>query len=208
MADFAIEDGLGFSRIAGVDEAGRGPLAGPVVAAAVILPRPLPVELLGITDSKKLSTPRRAQFNAAIQAQAEYAIGIADIAEIASLNILGATMLAMRRAVDGLSPPPDFVLVDGNRLPAWEYAAKAVVKGDNLSLSIAAASIIAKQARDQMMQDLAKLYPHYGFDRHAGYGTAAHIAAIRQYGASPVHRFGFLRGILDLDVARDTPPNS
>ena len=166
---------------AGVDEAGRGPLVGSVFAAAVILPPDY--DLAGLADSKKLSEKKR---------DAAWCVASADVAEIAELNILHAAMLAMRRAVEGLAVPPQKVWIDGNRVPeGLAVEAEAVVKGDDKIAAISAASILAKTARDAEMYALAERYPQYGFDKHKGYGTAAHLAALKQYGALPEHRAGF-----------------
>ena len=178
-------------RVAGVDEAGRGPLAGPVTAAAVVLPDGL--RLPGLTDSKALSPRRREQLAERIRDQAVcWAIASADVAEIEALNILGASLLAMRRAVMALDPPAEACLVDGNRCPSdLPCPAEAVVSGDRLHAAISAASILAKTSRDAMMLDLHREWPAYGFDRHKGYPTAAHLAALRQHGPCPAHRIGF-----------------
>lgn len=178
-----------------MDEAGRGPLAGDVYAAAVILsPEHLPE---GLNDSKKLSEKKRELLFPQIQEQAiAYCIATASVAEIEAYNILGATMLAMQRAVAGLSVQPNHVLIDGNRMPELSVSAETVVKGDAHSATIAAASILAKVARDHYLLELDRQYPQYGFAQHKGYGTKAHCAAILQYGASPVHRKAFLRKLL------------
>ncbi|RMH37937.1 MAG: ribonuclease HII [Gammaproteobacteria bacterium] len=176
--------------VAGVDEVGRGPLAGPVVAAAVILPDPNPIQ--GLADSKKLSAKRRECLNDEIYTQAiSVNIGVASVEEIDAFNILEATMLAMKRAVSALAVQPTHVLVDGNRCPSWRYASTAVVKGDAKYPCISAASIVAKVARDRLMHSLAEKYPGYGFDKNAGYPTPAHLEALRTLGASPVHRKSF-----------------
>ncbi|WP_297488294.1 ribonuclease HII [Acidocella sp.] len=179
--------------VAGVDEVGRGPLAGPVFAAAVILPAKLPRGLAGlIDDSKKLSAPRRAAALAALRASgAHIALGAASVADILRLNILHASMLAMRRAIARLPVVPDHVLVDGNRAPGCAMPCTMLVGGDGLSLSIAAASIVAKQARDGLMARLALRYPEYGWESNAGYAAAPHRAAILRYGATRHHRRGF-----------------
>lgn len=175
--------------IVGVDEAGRGPLAGPVVAAAVILDRGrVPA---GIDDSKKLDGRRRSALCAEIRAVATVGVGIATVEEIDEINILWATMLAMTRAVDALGVEPGHVLVDGNRLPRWRYPARAVIGGDALCLSIAAASIIAKDVRDGMMREYDALYPGYGWARNKGYGTPDHKAALSTLGPTPLHRRSF-----------------
>jgi len=178
--------------ICGVDEAGRGPLAGPVCAAAVILPEHL--ELPGLTDSKKLTDKKRRELFPLIQEQAiAYGIGFATEQEIDEINILQATFLAMQRALDQLNVRPDLALIDGNREKDFGLPVKTVVKGDSLSANIAAASILAKVTRDNLMVELAEKYPQYGFDIHKGYGTKAHYAALREYGASPIHRMTFLK---------------
>ena len=176
---------------AGVDEAGRGPLVGSVFAAAVILPPTY--DLPGLTDSKKLSEKKRDMLAAAIKAQAlAWCVASADVAEIAELNILHATMLAMKRAVQGLAVVPQYVRIDGNRVPKdLGVAAEAVVKGDSKIIEISAASVLAKTARDAEMYALAERYPQYGFDKHKGYGTAAHLAALAEYGVLPEHRKDF-----------------
>ena len=190
-----IEDGYfsdGFKVICGVDEAGRGPLAGPVCAAAVILPAHL--ELPGLTDSKKLSDKKRRELFPLIQEQAiAYGIDFASEQEIDEVNILQATFLAMRRAIEQLSIKPDLALIDGNRETVFGIPVKTVVKGDSLSASIAAASILAKVSRDDLMLELAQQYPQYGFDIHKGYGTKAHYTALREYGPCPIHRMTFLK---------------
>lgn len=178
----------GFAFIAGVDEAGRGPLAGPVVAAAVILPRQ--GELPGVFDSKQLTDARRRVLRDEIMEIAQVAVGIADVQEIDTLNILRATHLAMHRAVAGLEKV-DFVLVDGLPVKGFPCPAENMVKGDALSASIAAASIVAKVHRDELMEKLDEEYPGYGFAVHKGYGTAAHLEALKRLGVTPVHRRSF-----------------
>ena len=176
--------------MAGVDEAGRGPLAGPVVAAAVILDDLNPIS--GLADSKKLTPLRREKLYDEIRAKALcFSIALATVEEIDSLNILQATMLAMKRAVEGLRLKPNKVLVDGNRLPALLMLAEAIVKGDTLVPSISAASILAKVYRDRWCADYHLEYPQYGFAGHKGYGTVEHLAALRQHGACPQHRRSF-----------------
>ena len=178
--------------ICGVDEAGRGPLAGPVCAAAVILPKDL--ELPGLTDSKKLTDKKRRELFPLIQEQAiAYGIGLATEQEIDEINILQATFLAMQRALDQLAVKPDLALIDGNRQKDFGLPVKTVVKGDSLSANIAAASILAKVTRDNLMVEMAETYPQYGFEIHKGYGTKAHYAALREHGASPIHRMTFLK---------------
>ncbi|WP_137167807.1 ribonuclease HII [Salinimonas lutimaris] len=187
--------------IAGVDEVGRGPLVGDVVTAAVILDPTKPIE--GLTDSKKLSAKKREAFVAQIKAQAlSWSIGRATPEEIDQLNILHATMLAMKRAVEGLSVQPDFVYVDGNRLPDWPYAAEAIVKGDSLHAQISAASILAKVERDNDMIALDKEFPQYGFAGHKGYPTKAHFAALAEHGVLPCYRKSFkpVQALLNTDI--------
>lgn len=192
MPDLSHERRIG-GRVAGVDEVGRGPLAGPVLAAAVVLPARLPRGLAGrIDDSKKLSAlQREAAYAALREAGAEIALGAASVAEIARLNILHAAMLAMRRAVAALPCAPDHVLVDGNRVPGCQPPCTAIIGGDAASLSIAAASIVAKVTRDRLMARLHARYPDYGWARNAGYGASAHRAAILRCGATPHHRMAF-----------------
>ena len=183
----------GFSAVCGVDEAGRGPLAGPVCAAAVILPRDL--EIAGLNDSKKLTEKRREALYEIITREAvAYGIAFASETEIDEINILQATFLAMRRAVEQLSVRPDIVLVDGNREPDFGgLPVKTIVKGDSLSANIAAASILAKVTRDRFMLEQDAIYPQYGFAVHKGYGTKAHYAVLTQYGPCPIHRRSFLK---------------
>ena len=182
----------GFRLICGVDEAGRGPLAGPVCAAAVILPQD--VNIPGLNDSKKLSDKRRREMYPLIKEQAiAYSIAFATEEEIDNINILQATFLAMQRAIDGLQTKADFALIDGNREKDFGLPVKTIVGGDGLSASIAAASILAKVTRDDFMLELAKEYPQYGFEVHKGYGTKAHYEALAQYGPSKVHRMSFLK---------------
>ena len=178
----------GFSRIAGVDEAGRGPLAGPIVAAAVVLAAPV----AGLDDSKRLTAEHREQLFAALH-QGGHAIGVAMVqpADIDHLGIQSANYGAMAQAVGKLEPPPDFLLVDGFAIPGAPIPQLRLIKGDRRSQSIAAASIVAKVVRDRTMRELDRRYPEYGFGRHKGYGTAEHLAAVRQYGACPVHRRSF-----------------
>lgn len=190
-----IEDSFyadGMNVICGVDEAGRGPLAGPVCAAAVILPPHL--EIPGLTDSKKLTDKKRRELYPIIREQAiAYGIGLASEQEIDEINILQATFLAMQRALDQLNIKPDLALIDGNREKDFGVPVKTVVKGDSLSMNIAAASILAKVTRDDMMVKLAEEYPQYGFEIHKGYGTKAHYAALTNHGPSPIHRMTFLK---------------
>ena len=178
--------------LCGVDEAGRGPLAGPVCAAAVILPKETVIE--GLNDSKKLSPQKReALYDVIIKSAVSYGIAFATVEEIESLNILNATFLAMNRALSQLSPQPALALIDGNRNSGISIPSRCVVKGDSLCADIAAASVLAKVTRDRYMLTMAEQYPEYGFEKHKGYGTAQHYAAIRQFGPSPIHRPSFLR---------------
>ena len=180
------------NHICGVDEAGRGPLAGPVCAAAVILPRDL--EIPGLTDSKKLTDKKRRELFPIIKEQAiAYGIGFASEQEIDEINILQATFLAMQRAIDQLDGKADLALIDGNRQKDFGLPVVTVVKGDSLSASIAAASVLAKVTRDDLMLEMAETYPDYGFEIHKGYGTKAHYEALRKHGASPIHRQSFLK---------------
>lgn len=174
--------------IAGVDEAGRGPLAGPVVAAAVVLGE---AYIAGLDDSKKLSGKRRAELEEQILERCMVGIGLASVEEIDRINILQATLLAMTRAVESLGSEPEVVLVDGNRLPRWRYRAQAIIGGDALHACISAASIIAKEHRDRIMREAALLHPHYGWAHNMGYGTREHLAALAANGPSPLHRASF-----------------
>lgn len=185
---------LGYLRVCGIDEAGRGPLAGPVCAAAVILPDGLEIE--GLNDSKKLTEKKREALFDVIAAQAEaYGIGWASEQEIDQVNILQATFLAMARAVEALSLPADFALVDGNRMPPLSIPGETIVKGDGKAACIAAASVLAKVSRDRALRKLDQRHPEYGFAQHKGYGTKAHYAAIKQYGLLPEHRRSFLKNL-------------
>ena len=187
-----IEDSLGMHLICGVDEAGRGPLAGPVCAAAVILPEHL--QIPGLNDSKKLTDKKRRELFPVIQEQAiAYGIGLASESEIDEINILQATFLAMRRALEQLTVRPEIALIDGNRETDFGLPVRTIVKGDSLSANIAAASVLAKVTRDDFMLEQAQRYPQYGFDIHKGYGTRAHYEALRQYGPCPIHRRSFLK---------------
>ena len=190
-----IEDGFyaeGVTYICGVDEAGRGPLAGPVCAAAVILPEHL--QIPGLTDSKKLTDKKRRELYPIIKEQAiAYGIGFASEKEIDEINILQATFLAMQRALDQLSVRPDLALIDGNREKDFGLPVKTVVKGDSLSANIAAASVLSKVTRDDLMEKMALEYPQYQFEIHKGYGTKAHYAALTEHGPSPIHRMTSLR---------------
>jgi len=185
----------GYHLICGIDEAGRGPLAGPVFAAAVILP---PNQLIeGLNDSKKLSAKKReALFDVIQKTAVSCAVGFATEQEIDEINILQATFLAMKRAYDGLSVQPELALVDGNRMPRLGVETQTIIKGDALSASIAAASILAKVSRDRLMVEIDRIYPQYQFAKHKGYGTALHMELLRQYGPCPVHRKSFLKKIL------------
>ena len=190
-----IEEGLyerGIVTVCGVDEAGRGPLAGPVCAAAVILPPHL--DIPGLDDSKKLTDKRRRELFPIIKEQAvAYGIGLASHEEIDEINILQATFLAMERALAQLNVRPDIALIDGNREKDFGLPVQTVVKGDSRSANIAAASVLAKVTRDMIMEELASEYPQYGFEIHKGYGTKAHYEALRTYGHSPIHRMTFLK---------------
>lgn len=189
---FDAEKRNDYSILCGVDEAGRGPLAGDVYAAAVILDPMNPIE--GINDSKKLTEKKRELlFEEICSKVVSYSIATATVEEIEEINILNAAMLAMKRAVEGLSVVPSYVLVDGNKMPDISIMAETVVKGDANSASIAAASILAKVSRDKKLIELDKIYPEYGFSKHKGYGTKAHYEALMKYGPSPVHRMSFLK---------------
>lgn len=182
----------GFELVCGVDEAGRGPLAGPVCAAAVILPKGLVIP--GLNDSKKLSDKRRRELFPIIQQEAvSFGIAFASQEEIDEINILQATFLAMRRAMEQLNPQPEFALIDGNRETDFGVPCKTVIKGDSLSANIAAASVLAKVTRDNWMMEAAERYPGYGFEIHKGYGTKAHYAALEKLGPCPIHRRTFLK---------------
>ncbi len=194
MPDLAFESALlarGLQRIAGVDEAGRGALAGPVAAAAVILPHGF--DCPGLDDSKKMSAPKREAIYERLTGDSTvlWAVAIADCAEIDRLNILRATHLAMRRATEALNPRPDHCLIDGLPVKGFPFPFDAIVKGDGLSLSIAAASIIAKVTRDRLMLEIDREFPQFGFAKHQGYGTKAHLEALRTYGPCRHHRFSF-----------------
>lgn len=187
-----IESELPFELVCGVDEAGRGPLAGPVCAAAVILPKGLVIP--GLNDSKKLSDKRRRELFPIIQHEAvSFGIAFASQEEIDEINILQATFLAMRRAMEQLNPQPEFALIDGNRETDFGVPCKTVIKGDSLSANIAAASVLAKVTRDNWMMEAAEKYPGYGFEIHKGYGTKAHYAALEKLGPCPIHRRTFLK---------------
>ncbi len=198
MPDFSYENAAkekGFSMVCGVDEAGRGPLMGPVCAAAVILPENCVIE--GLNDSKKLSEKKREKlFPEIIEKAIAYCVAFADVDEIEEHNILEATYIAMNRAIEGLTPVADFALIDGNRVPRdIKIPCETVIKGDAKSQSIAAASVLAKVSRDRLMVEYDKQYPQYNFLKHKGYGTAEHIALIKQFGPCPLHRMSFLKNI-------------
>ena len=195
MLEYKLEQELheqGYQYVCGVDEAGRGPLCGPVVAAACILPDGFVLE--GLNDSKKLTPKKRDKLFDLIRENAiAYCIAEASVEEIDELNILEADLLAMRRAIDGLSVPADIALIDGNISRDFQIPAKAVIHGDAISPNIAAASILAKVTRDRQCEELDRQYPQYGIAKHKGYGTKAHMDALRQYGPSPIHRKQFIR---------------
>jgi ribonuclease HII len=185
----------GYSIICGCDEAGRGPLAGPVFAAAVILPHG--IEISGLNDSKKLTEKQRDKlFDEIISLAVDYAIASASVEEIEEINILNASMLAMKRAIESLKTKPEYALIDGNIARGFEIDARPVIKGDALSPSIAAASILAKVSRDRHCMEMDKEYPEYGFAKHKGYATKDHREAVLKHGASPVHRKSFLKKLL------------
>ena len=185
----------GYHYICGVDEAGRGPLASPVCAAAVILPENTIID--GVNDSKKLTEKKReALFDVITEKAVSYCVAYASVEEIEALNILNATMLAMKRAVEGLELPADYAMIDGNKLPDLSIDAECIVKGDARSMSIASASILAKVSRDRLMYEYAKEYPQYSFEKHKGYGTKIHQEAILKYGPCPCHRMSFLGKLL------------
>ena len=185
----------GYKLVCGVDEAGRGPLAGPVCAAAVILPKGLIID--GVNDSKKLTEKKReALFDVICEKAVAYSIQFADVEEIESVNILNATMNAMKRAVENLPVKADFAYIDGNRMPKLSIDGECIVKGDAKSMSVACASILAKVSRDRLMLQYAKEYPQYMFEKHKGYGTKVHVEALREHGPCPIHRMSFLGKIL------------
>lgn len=199
MPDYEFEKAAalsGFSCICGVDEAGRGPLAGPVCAAAVILPEGAVIE--GLDDSKKLTEKKRERLYDIIKETAvAYSVAYGTLEEIETVNILEATYLAMNRAIEGLTVKPDFALIDGNRVPREiKIPCETVVKGDSRSMSIAAASVLAKVTRDRLMLEYDKKYPEYNFKKHKGYGTKEHTELIKQYGPCEIHRLSFLKNIL------------
>lgn len=190
----ALNDG--FKTVCGIDEAGRGPLAGPVFAAAVILPMDFEIE--GLNDSKKLTQKKREQlFDIIVENAVSYSIATATEMEIDEINILKATFLAMNRAVDGLEVSPDIALIDGNQKPGLKIEERTMIKGDAKSVSIAAASILAKVSRDRYMIELSKIYPQYFFEKHKGYGTKLHYEMLEQHGISQVHRRTFLKKLLE-----------
>ncbi len=195
MLEYTLEKELiakGYSTVCGVDEAGRGPLCGSVVAAACILPVGFVLE--GLNDSKKLTPAKREKlFDVICENAVAYCIAEATVEEIDRMNILEADLLAMRRAIEGLSVKADFALIDGNIARDFQIPARAIIKGDATSPSIAAASILAKVTRDRQCMELDRLYPQYGIAKHKGYGTKAHMDALRQYGPSPIHRKQFIR---------------
>ena len=199
MPDYEYEKAAvlsGFNIICGVDEAGRGPLAGPVCAAAVILPTDAVIE--GLDDSKKLSEKKRERLYDEITKKAvAYCVAYGTLEEIESVNILEATFIAMNRAIDGLKVKPDFAIIDGNRVPKGiKIPCATLVKGDSKSMSVAAASVLAKVTRDRLMLTYDEKYPQYNFKKHKGYGTKEHTLLIQQYGPSPIHRLSFLKNIL------------
>ena len=200
MPDYEFEKAAvnsGFSCICGVDEAGRGPLAGPVCAAAVILPEGAVIE--GLDDSKKLTEKKRERLYDIIKETAvAYSVAYGTLEEIETVNILEATYLAMNRAIEGLSVKPDFALIDGNRVPRGiKIPCETIVKGDSKSMSVAAASVLAKVTRDRLMLEYDKKYPEYNFKKHKGYGTKEHTELIKQYGPCEIHRLSFLKNILE-----------
>ncbi len=199
MPDYEFEKNAlnnGYKLICGIDEAGRGPLAGPVCAAAVILP--VGCEIEGLNDSKKLSEKKReALFPVIIDRAVAYSVCFAEVDEIEKYNILRATLNAMTRAFESLDPSADYALIDGNIKPPGIRCCETIVKGDSRSMSVAAASILAKVSRDRLMYEYDKKYPVYGFAQHKGYGTKLHIDAIKEYGPSEIHRLSFLKGILE-----------
>lgn len=194
MCEYEKEYGV-YSYICGIDEAGRGPLAGPVVAGAVILPKDC--RILYINDSKKLSEKRRNELFDIIKEEAvTYGIGIIDAAKIDEINILQATYEAMRSAINNLNPSPDILLNDAVTIPKVDIKQVPIIKGDAKSISIAAASVLAKVTRDRIMEEYDKKYPEYGFAKHKGYGTASHIQAIKEYGICPLHRLSFVKNFI------------
>ena len=200
MPDFSYETAAkcrGYNLICGVDEAGRGPLAGPVCAAAVILPGNCEIE--GLNDSKKLTEKKREQlYDVIVEKAVAWSVAFGTVEEIEEINILNATYLAMNRAIEGLKIQPDYVLVDGNRVPdGISVDCETIVKGDAKSSSVAAASILAKVTRDRLLLEYSEKFPEYRFEKHKGYGTAAHYDAIRKYGVLPIHRLSFLKSFFE-----------
>lgn len=195
MPDYSFElaaRDAGYRHVCGIDEAGRGPLSGPVVAAACVLEPG--TEIPGLNDSKKLTPKKRdLLYDLVIERATDFAVGFATPEEVDSINILNATMLAMRRAIAALKEPADYALVDGNCIRDYPIPARAIIKGDSLSMSVAAASILAKVTRDRLCLEDDRQYPMYGFAKHKGYGTAEHVAALRTYGPCPIHRKTFLK---------------
>lgn len=195
MPDYSFELAAcdaGYRHVCGIDEAGRGPLSGPVVAAACVLEPG--TEIPGLNDSKKLTPKKRdLLYDLVIERATDFAVGFATPEEVDSINILNATMLAMRRAIAALKVSADYALVDGNCIRDYPIPARAIIKGDSLSMSVAAASILAKVTRDRLCLEDDRQYPMYGFAKHKGYGTAEHIAALRTYGPCPIHRKTFLK---------------
>lgn len=195
MPDYSFElaaRDAGYRHVCGIDEAGRGPLSGPVVAAACVLEPG--TEIPGLNDSKKLTPKKRdLLYDLVIERATDFSVGFATPEEVDSINILNATMLAMRRAIAALKEPADYALVDGNCIRDYPIPARAIIKGDSLSMSVAAASILAKVTRDRLCLEDDRQYPMYGFAKHKGYGTAEHIAALRTYGPCPIHRKTFLK---------------
>lgn len=196
MPDFTYEEQAfldGFTPVVGVDEAGRGSWAGPVVACAVILdPKVSPTELIaGLDDSKRISKKKRDKLNHLLTSSASIGVGVSSVEEIDKLNILQATFIAMKRSIENLGISPGMILVDGNTLPDWPYNSRPIIKGDSRSLSIAAASIVAKVSRDRMMTNLANNYPEYGWERNAGYGTKLQQQALSEHGFTKHHRLSF-----------------
>lgn len=185
----------GYKAVCGVDEAGRGPLAGPVCAAAVILPANTIID--GVNDSKKLTEKKREElFDIIKETAISYSVAFASVEEIENFNILNATMLAMKRAVEGLDVNADYAIIDGNKLPQLDIPCEYIIKGDAKSMSIASASILAKVSRDRLLYKYAQEYPQYRFDKHKGYGTKLHIQALNEFGPCPYHRKSFLKNIL------------
>lgn len=200
MPDYTYEQSAidkGYNLVCGVDEAGRGPLAGPVCAAAVVLP--IGIEIEGLNDSKKLSEKKREQlFDIIMKMAVSVSVAFGTVEEIEEINILNATFLAMNRAIDGLNCAPNYALIDGNQVPKGiKIPCETVVKGDAKSCSIAAASIIAKVTRDRLVKTYSEKYPQYGFEKHKGYGTALHYQALREFGVTEIHRKSFLKSFFE-----------